>query len=122
MEKKYVLAKDTPLGKRGDPVFNHEGRETFRFTDENCYIKPNPKREAPIGNHFMGVRAYLLRDGWIEEVKPVEIWVNEYKVVCGFDDKYGMARESKKATLENIVNGRYIRTVHFIEAPEGETK
>ena len=117
MEKKYVLAKDTPTAKKGDKiqidelsVFVHN-----KWNGIEClFMINNPN------NNVNAEIARLLKEGWIEEVNPLEIWVNKYKRSCGLDDKYGQARESKKDALENILSSNYIRTVHFIEAPEGE--
>ena len=120
MGKKYVLAKDTPMAKKGSEIEIY--KDSMIFANEkleneirsHCLNRLNEKVEDALFR--------LLREGWIEEVKPLGIWVNEYKVVCGFDDKYGQAKESKKDALEDILSSNYIRTVHFIEAPEGETK
>ena len=120
MEKKYVLAKDTPTAKKGDKiqidelsVFVHN-----KWNGIEClFMINNPN------NNVNAEIARLLKEGWIEEVKPLEVWVNLYSE-DNHQGIYGNIHDS----LENAVQYRdscyipFIRTVHFIEAPEGETK
>jgi len=108
MEKKYVLAKDTPTSKKGSEILEHFGTV--------CLLEQNYFHSISKGNETVqDALSRLLRDGWIEEVKPLEIWVNEYKMSDGFSNKFGVARSSKTEAFDNRESA-YIRTVHFIEA------
>ena len=114
MEKKYVLAKDTPTSKKGSEILEHFGTV--------CLLEQNYFHSISKGNETVqDALSRLLRDGWIEEVKPLEIWVNLYS-----EDKYPGIYGNMHDSLENAVQYRdsscipYIRTVHFIEAPDNK--
>jgi len=118
MEKKYVLAKDTPTAKKGT-VIERLG-STLYVRENNCLYNVSLSGES-----LECEISRLLHEGWIEEVKPLEIWVNEYGGDVITVGGYFLGLHlymSKKHALENAVSSNYIRTVHFIEAPEGETK
>ncbi|HUX61295.1 MAG TPA: hypothetical protein VMV32_08275 [Ignavibacteriaceae bacterium] len=116
MEKKYVLAKDTPTAKKGT-VIERLG-STLYVRENNCLYNVSLSGES-----LECEISRLLHEGWIEEVKPLEIWVNLYS-----EDKYPGIYGNMHDSLENAVQYRdsscipFIRTVHFIEAPEGESK
>jgi len=123
MEKKYVLAKDTPTAKKGDKiqidklsVFVHN-----KWNGIECLFMIN----NPYDNVNAEI-ARLLKEGWIKEVKPpkpLEIWVNEYSENTITVGGYFLGLHlyvSEKHALENAVSSNYIRTVHFIEAPDNK--
>ena len=118
MEKKYVLAKDTPTAKKGDKIQIDELSVFVRnkWNGIEClFMINNPN------NNVNAEIARLLKEGWIEEVKPLEIWVNEYTAPTRHLGEY-VYPSLNKAQEEARYSADYIRTVHFIEAPEGETK
>ena len=114
MEKKYVLAKDTPMGKKGSMI-NYSGIDVCVVT--NGYYH----KISLLGENKGGAIARLLSEGWIEEVKPLEIWVNEYATPTQHPTEHlgeYNYTDFKKAQEAAQYSGSYIRTVHFIEAEE----
>ena len=108
MEKKYVLAKDMPTAKKGT-VIERLG-STLYVRENNCLYNVSLSGESL----ECGI-SRLLHEGWIEEVKPLEIWVNQYHYPRSLP--FGSPHGSEKEAMKYIGAG-FIRTVHFIEAIE----
>jgi len=106
MEKKYVLAKDLPNVKRGNIIETLSDSSVFVREDDSLHTLNRSLEKK--GNAIKR----LLKDGWIEEVKPLEIWVNEYE-----HKRYGSGYLTKELALE-AQDPNCNRTVHFIEAIE----
>ena len=113
MEKKYVLGKDLPMAKKGEEVRFNEASLRFEVFDRGYSGEWVSFAPAILQN--------LLDEGWIEEVKPLEIWVNEYATPTQHPTEHlgeYSYTDFKKAQEAAQYSGSYIRTVHFIEAEE----
>ena len=120
-EKKYVLAKDLPFAKKGDPIYNFESKTKISQNDL-CYVQS--LEEGGVcrfsGLHSIGYVSTLLRDGWIEEVKPqkpLEIWVNEFSIHNIATLGFAFTSEEKAKADLQFCND-FIRTIHFIEVED----
>lgn len=107
--KKYVLAKDLPYAKAGEPVkcndigvYVSKG-ETVRYIDKTLGEIDARGINSEIQR--------LIDEGWIKEVKPLEVWFNIYKYS-------GAYYETKEAAIANHSDYGYIRTAKFVEAEE----
>lgn len=104
---KYRLAKDLPFAKKGDEVY---------FNKNNCCFEVRISRGYyNIGEYiFLGWSNLncLLEERWVEEVKPREIWLNQYADDTNFEFSfpYQSKEEAQKNALESVV-----KQVKFIE-------
>src|SRR5690606_16475644 len=99
---------DLPFAKAGEPVeVNEHGIRVFdKYIDQYYHRVSKEKIDAEVQR--------LISEGWIEEVKPREIWVNEYA------DKLVSNMYYDKKTAEDSAHyfSGYIRTVKFVEVVE----
>jgi hypothetical protein len=105
---KYRLKRDLPFAKAGEPVeVNEHGiRVSDKYIDQFYHRVSQKKLDAEVQR--------LISEGWIEEVKPREIWVNEYKQ--GLLGSYLF--DSKESAEKSTAESGYIRTVKFVEVVE----
>ena len=106
---KYRLKRDLPFAKAGETVYAEE--YGISVCDKRIDQLPNYRHTQ---DQVDAEVQRLISEGWIEEVKPREIWVNEYA------DKLVSNMYYDKKTAEDSAHyfSGYIRTVKFIEVVE----
>ncbi len=118
-KKKYVLAKDLPFARKGAKVGTnfravYVGDAEDLFTISSSTNNPESELER------------MISEGWIEEIKPgkpLEIWVNQYELSAN-NNHLGTYNYSnlEEAIKESKSLSSYIRTIHFVEVPDGDIK
>ena len=108
---KYVLKRDLPFAKAGKSLNfmkTSSDQENFYLNDRTFFVSDAGFQK-------------LIDEGWIEEVKPLEIWVNEFSNPTRHLGEYNYPT-LKEAIEVARFSDNCGRTVHFIEVPEdGET-
>ena len=107
---KYRLKRDLPFAKAGDSVC---------LKIDTCYSAQLITGFIKDPHHTIYLKdksdlENLISEGWIEEVKPREIWINEYKQ--GLLGSYLF--DSKESAEKSTAESGYIRTVKFVEVVE----
>jgi hypothetical protein len=101
---KYVWKKEMPFAKIGDRV------NVTQLAENKCHCE-NSRAEVLLCDNCI---QKLIVDGWIEQIKPREFWINVYPT----DHKFvppDVVHKSEFGAKAGKINEECIETIHVRE-------